>query len=160
MIRNYIKTAWRSLIRNKAFSIINIMGLSLGIACSLLIILWVEDERSTDNFHVNGKQLYQVFERQFYDGKIEANYPTQALLADELKRVIPEIEYASSLEYNSTNTFEAGDKIEKMTGSFAGSDFFTMFSYPLILGNPQTALKSPGRHCDFAKNGRTFFWKS
>jgi hypothetical protein len=61
------------------------------MTCSLLILLWVQDERSVDAFHANGKQLYQVYERQFYDGKIEASYPTQGLLAEELKKQIPEV---------------------------------------------------------------------
>lgn len=86
MIRNYFKTAWRDLIRNKSFSSINILGLALGMTCSLLIILWIQDERSVDGFHANSKQLFQVYERQYYDGKIEANYYTQGLLAEELKK--------------------------------------------------------------------------
>jgi ABC-type antimicrobial peptide transport system permease subunit len=142
MIKNYFKTAWRNLARNKAFSTINILGLALGMACSLLIMLWIQDERSVDGFHVNGKQLYQVYERNFFDGKIEAGYPTQALLAEELTRIIPEIENASSLEWNTTNTFEAGEKINKMEGSFAGEDFFAMFSYPLIQGSAKSALNT------------------
>jgi len=142
MIKNYFKIAWRNLIRNKTFSSINILGLALGMACSLLIMLWITDERSVDAFHANGKQLYQVYERNFFDGKIEANYPTQALLAEELKRVIPEIKNASSLEWNTMNTFEAGDKIDKMDGSFAGEDFFSMFSYPLLQGSAQSALNT------------------
>src|SRR5260221_4078982 len=142
MFKNYFKTAWRTLIRNKAFSVINILGLALGMTCSLLILLWVQDERSIDGFHANGKQLYQVYERNYYDGKIDGDYPTQALLAQELKRVIPEVQYASSLEWNTTNTFEADNKINKMEGSFAGADFFSMFSYPLLQGTPQTALNS------------------
>jgi hypothetical protein len=59
MIRNYFKTAWRNIIRNKGFSVINIMGLALGLACSLVIMLWVNDEKSVDAFHANGKYLYQ-----------------------------------------------------------------------------------------------------
>ena len=148
MLRNYLKTAWRNLVRNKAFSAINIMGLALGMACSLLIMLWVQDEKSVDGFHVNGKQLYQIYERNFFDGKVNAGFPTQGLLATELKRVIPEIQYASGLEYaaqsGTKNTFEAGDKINKMEGRFAGEDFFKMFSYPLLQGNANTALSAPG----------------
>src|SRR6185503_12650932 len=101
MIKNYLKIAWRNLIRNKAFSTINILGLALGMACSLLIILWVQDERNVDAFHANGKHLYQVYERQYYDGKVEANYPTQGLLAEELKRVIPEVQYTSGMDHAS-----------------------------------------------------------
>ncbi len=148
MIRNYLKTAWRNLVRNKAFSAINIMGLALGMACSLLIMLWVQDEKSIDGFHANGKQLYQVYERDFFDGKINAGYPTQGLLATELKRVIPEIQYSSGLEYiaqpGTKSTFEVGDKINKMEGMFAGQDFFKMFSYPLLQGDVNTALNAPG----------------
>ena len=88
MLRNYLKTAWRNLVRNKAFSVINISGLALGLTCSLLIMLWVQDERSVDGFHSNGKQLFQVYERNHYDGKVDAGYATQGLLAEELKNAI------------------------------------------------------------------------
>jgi putative ABC transport system permease protein len=142
MLKNYFLVAWRNMVRNKVFSGINILGLALGMTCSLLIMLWVQDERGVDGFHVNGPQLYQVYERDFFDGKINANFPTQALMAEELKKQIPEVQYASSLEWNTTNTFEAGNKIAKMSGSFAGADFFTMFSYPLIQGTPKTALNT------------------
>jgi putative ABC transport system permease protein len=142
MIRNYFLVAWRNMIRNKAFSGINILGLALGMTCSLLIMLWIQDERSVDGFHDNGRQLYQVYERDYFDGKVHASFPTQGLVAEELKKQIPEIQYSSSLEWNSTNTFEAQNKISKMSGSFAGADFFTMFSYPLLEGTPQTALNT------------------
>src|ERR1700742_541160 len=110
MIKNYLKVAWRNLIRNRAHSFINVSGLSVGLACSLLIMLWVQDERSVDGFHASGKQLYQVYERNTYDGKVDAGYNTQGLLADELKRRIPEMKYASGMEQNHPFTFEAGNK--------------------------------------------------
>ncbi len=157
MMKNYFKVAWRNLVRHKFYSAINIAGLSMGMACSLLILLWVQDERSVDSFHVHGKQLYQVYERRYFDGKVEADYPTQALLAQELKRLIPEIEYASSLESNSTNTFEAGNKVIRMPGSFAGVDFFTMFSYRLLQGTPQTALTTVNDIAISRKMARLFF---
>ncbi|MFC0771785.1 ABC transporter permease [Terrimonas alba] len=147
MIKNYFKTAWRNLLRNKAFSIINISGLALGLTCSLMIMLWVEDERSVDRFHRNGKQLFQVYERNHYDGKVDASYTTQGLLAQELKRVVPEVQYASGLEYaappGTQNNFEAGAKVGKMSGMFAGADFFKMFSYPLLTGKAETSLNAP-----------------
>src|SRR3954447_22299025 len=146
MIRNYFIVAWRNLVRNKTFSMINITGLALGVGCCLLIMLWVQDERSKDTFHVNGKYLYQVYERQYYDGKVEAGYPTQGLLAEELKRIIPEIQYASSFEHASApgtlSTFEAGSKIIKLDGAFAGNDFLNMFTYPLLAGSVEAALNT------------------
>ncbi len=161
MIRNYFKTAWRNLVRNKIFSFINISGLALGLTCSLLIFLWVQDERSVDGFHKNGKQLYQVYERNYYDGKVSADYPTQGLLAEELKRVIPEIQYASGYEYatapGTMSTFEANNKVNKNAGLYAGEDFFTMFSYPLLQGTPQTALNSPYGIAISRKMAENFF---
>src|SRR5690242_3254749 len=161
MIKNYFKTAWRNIVRNKAFSIINISGLALGLTCSLLIMLWVQDERSVDGFHANGKYLYQVYERNYFDGKVDAGYPTQGLLAEELKRVIPEIQYASGFEYaappGSESTFEASEKIAKMNGMFAGKDFFKMFSYPLSQGNATTAISEPGSIAVSRKMAEYFF---
>ncbi len=63
MFKNYLKIAFRNLWKNKAFSLINIMGLALGLTCSLLIMLWVNDEYNVDAFHKNDSQLYSVFER-------------------------------------------------------------------------------------------------
>ncbi|ANH81468.1 hypothetical protein A8C56_11180 [Niabella ginsenosidivorans] len=147
MFRNYIKIAWRGIIRGKGFSVINIMGLALGLACSLLIMLWVNDEKNVDAFHKNGSFLYQVYERNYFDGKVDASYNTQGLLAQELKKTVPEVQYESGFEFaappGSSNTFEAGKKITKMSGAFAGEDFFKMFSYPLLQGNAATALNEP-----------------
>jgi putative ABC transport system permease protein len=161
MIKNYFKTAWRNLIRNKAFSVINLSGLALGIACSVLIFLWVWDERHIDAFHANRNYLYQVYERNFYDGKVEADYPTQGLLAVELKRTIPEVQYASGYEHASApgtqSTFEANGKINKMDGAFTGEDFFKMFSYPLLQGQPQTALTSNESIAISRKMAESFF---
>jgi putative ABC transport system permease protein len=148
MLKNYLKLAWRSLTRNKKFSAINIFGLALGISTSLLILLWVQDERAVDAFHVNGQHLFQVYERTIRDGKVEAGYATQGLLAEELKRVIPDVQYAAAFDYaaapGTKNTLQVDEKIIKMAGFFAGEDFFRMFSFPLLQGSTKTALHSPG----------------
>ena len=157
MIQNYVKIAWRTITRSKGFSGINIAGLALGMACSLLILLWVQDERSVDGFHANGKNLYQVYERNHFDGKTEAAYETQGLLADELKRVIPEVQYASGLDWSRPATFQVGDKVNKIEGTFAGADFFRMFSYPLLAGNPNTALDAPNGIAISRKMADEFF---
>lgn len=143
MIKNYFKTTLRNLFRNKAFSLINIMGLALGLACSLLIMLWVNDEYEVDAFHKNKTQLYSVFERRYNDGKINAGYATQGLMADEMKRVFPEVQYATGNAWSQQSTFEANNKIIKEEGNFAGQDFFKMFSYSLLQGDAITALQTP-----------------
>lgn len=143
MIKNYFKIAWRNLIKNKTFSFINILGLTLGMACSLLMMLWVNDERSVDAFHKNSAQLYTVFERQYHDGQIDAGYYTPGMLADEMKMTLPEVQYATGMAWNELSTFEANNKIMKKEGNYVGADFFTMFSYPLLQGSALTALTSP-----------------
>lgn len=143
MLKNYLKITWRNLIRNKAHTFINIAGLSVGLACSLLILLWVQNELSTDAYHKNGNRLYWVIERQYYDNKIMGQYATPGVLADELKKQIPEIEASANVLYGDEYTFQVGDKILKMEGTDAGDDYFKMLSIPLLQGNAKTALNSP-----------------
>ncbi len=81
MLRNYVIVAVRNITRNKAFSFINILGLALGMTCSLLIFLWVQDEYSIDDFHTNSEQLFSVYQRSYNDGEIKAAHATPALLS-------------------------------------------------------------------------------
>ena len=140
MFRNYLKTALRHLWKNKSFSALNIAGLALGMACSLLILLWVQHEKSIDAFHANTENLYVIYERQYHDGQIDAGYYTPALLSEELKKKIPEVEFAAGQAWENLYTFEAGEKILKQNGTHAGKDFFSMFSIPVLAGNKETAL--------------------
>ncbi len=158
MIKNYLLVAFRNLRRNKVFSVINILGLALGMACSLLIMLWVNDERSMDSFHANKERLYNVFEHQFYDGKIESGYFTPGLLAQELKKKIPEIEKSVDyILYTEKLTFQVGDKILKQEGSYADADFFSMFTFPLLQGKAVTSLNDPSCIAISKKMANIFF---
>ncbi|RIV21342.1 ABC transporter permease [Fibrisoma montanum] len=144
MIRNYVKIAWRNIAHNKTFSAINILGLALGMACSLLILLWIQDELSVDSYHANGPQLYHVMQRQSYDGKVETGRFTPGVLPDELKKQFPEIVHAAGYTgWDARMTFAVGDKINKESGHWAGADWFKMFSIPLLAGTPATALSTP-----------------
>ena len=124
MFKNYIKTACRNLLRNKAFSLINISGLALGLTCSLLIMLWINDEKEVDAFHQNGAQLYSVFERQYRDGEVGAFHGGPGVMADEMKKVLPEVEYATNYAWNELKTFEANNKIIKKEREPCRSRFF------------------------------------
>src|SRR5688500_17537202 len=143
MFGKYLKTTVRNLWRNKSFSVINIMGLALRVTCSLLIMLWVKDEYSVDAFHKNSNRLYSVYERQNHDGQWYAFHGTPALMADEMKRVLPEVQYATNYSWNELATFEANNKIMKRAGNYAGADFFNMFSYKVIEGSAANALQTP-----------------
>jgi putative ABC transport system permease protein len=157
MLKNYFKIAWRNLRNNKAFSLINIFGLTLGMACSLMIFLWVRDERSVDNFLANGDRRYILYEREFVDGKIVAGYWTPGLLASELKKNVPEVEYATAAMQPGGITFEAGGKIIKQDGLYADSDYFKIFPYPLLRGNAARALNDPAAISISDKMARRFF---
>ncbi len=158
MIKNYLLVALRNLKRNKVFSFINILGLALGMACSLLILLWVHDERSVDSFHASKDRLYNIYQRQYYDGKVEAGYYTPGVLAPELKKKIPGIEKAADYTgYTDKLTFQVGDKIIKEEGSYASEDFFSMFSYTLLQGKPATALTDPASFTISKKMAIQFF---
>ncbi|SEL53700.1 ABC transporter permease [Parapedobacter koreensis] len=147
MAANYFKPIWRFLIKDRAFSLLNMMGLALGICASLFILLWVQDEQRVDHFHSQGDRLFQVYSRNFYEGSVEASFATQGLLAQELKTNVPEIALASGFEYiaapGTKSNLEAVGKTGKMLGFFAGSDFLSMFTYPLLLGDKASALSSP-----------------
>ena len=143
MLKNFFKVALRSLWKQKGYSFLNIFGLAMGMACSLLILLWIMDEKSVDNFHVKGERLFRVYERQYYDGKIEAGYYTPGVLADEMKKVLPEVEMATPFSWKGMNTFQVGDKILKEEGTSAGADYFQLFSFPLLEGKASTALATP-----------------
>ncbi len=158
MLSNYLKIAWRTIHRHRVYAAINLLGLALGMTCCLFILLWVKDEKSIDNFHANGDNLYTVFETVTANGKTDGDYNTPVrasqgnrypnFLLDGAKEAIPEI-YGFSyyttgydLPWGYAETIRYGDKLVKLNGSRAGEDFFRMFSYPLIAGTPATALQN------------------
>jgi predicted permease len=143
MLRNYVKIAFRNLAKSKSFSAINTLGLALGMACTLLILLWIQDERSIDAFHANKNQLYRIYMREFFSGKMQGVIWTPGPLAAELKKGIPEIQFATAYEWPSPQTFSVGSKVNKQVTNTAGPDFFKMFSFKLLQGTSEAALKGP-----------------
>jgi putative ABC transport system permease protein len=157
MISHYLLMASRNLWRNRSFSLINISGLALGLACSLLIWLWVNDERKVDAFHVNNDNLYTVVKRTYHDGIVDAGYSNPGMLAGELKSVFPEVQYATPGVWEELHTFEGNNKTLKESGTYASRDFFVMFSYPLLEGQPETALRDPVDIAISRKMAQAFF---
>ncbi len=174
MLRNYLKIALRNLVKSKAFSAINIVGLALGMVCCLFIFLWVQDEKSVDTFHANGKNLYVAYQTISTGGKVEGNYTTPirvvqgqgqrlTFLLEDVKEAVPEVQqvafYATGYElpWGHAETFQVGEKKFKLEGSRAGQDFFKILSYPLIAGNAKTALKDIGGVAISRKMAELFF---
>jgi putative ABC transport system permease protein len=157
MLKNFFKVAIRGLWRQKGYSFLNVGGLAIGMACTLLILLWIRDERAVDNFHVNGDRLYSVFERQYYDGKIESGHFTPGVLPEEMKKVLPEVEQSTGFDGGERMTFQVGNKILKQDGAYAGADFFRMFTYPLLQGTVESALAAPANIAISRKMAVAFF---
>jgi predicted permease len=159
MLHHYLTVALRSFARQKAFSFINVAGLALGLTGSMLILLWVQDERRVDNFHRDGHALFSVYKRTFTDQGVEGVHGTNFALALELKRTIPEVQYATSYgnPWGYPETFAVGNVAQKMSGNRADSDFFNVFSYELLEGTPESALRGPNDLAISRKMADLFF---
>ena len=147
MFKNYFKIAWRNLRKNKGSFIINTIGLSVGLACVILIFLWVQDELSMDKFHKNDSRLYQVMEVSKANDKIEVGAGTQGLLAETMAKDLPEVEAATTFfslvnEGYLFNLKTSENEIIKSGGVFADEKFFEMFSYNLVQGQASQVLKN------------------
>ncbi len=142
MLRNYFKTAWRNLVRDKQFSFLNLIGLATGLACVLLIYLWVNDELSIDKFNKDDRRLYQVLKKNADGaGAIEVGENTQGLLAQSMAKELPEVEFATCLrKEREQGILSFDDNLIKANPSFGGKDFFNVFSYELINGDKNNAL--------------------
>ncbi|MCS3800661.1 ABC transporter permease [Niastella sp. OAS944] len=143
MFTNYFKTAWRNLIKNKAYSILNIMGLAIGMAVALLIGLWSYNEYSYDRFLPNYEQLYQVKKNFNNNGQILTFNSASLKLADVLRSQFPEIEYVAESDWMVPHGLRVADKKFYLAGAQINSDFLKMFQYPLLEGNANTVLSDP-----------------
>jgi putative ABC transport system permease protein len=144
MFRNYFKTAFRNLQRNKVYSAINILGLSLGLACGMLIILYVKDEVSYDRFHNNVSQIYRVgMQRIKPDGKMEGRGGyTGYLQGPKFTTGIPELTCFVRVQSDQRD-IKTGTEIRSQDMHQVDSNFLSVFSFPLISGDPTTALREP-----------------
>ncbi len=137
MLKNYLKTAARHVGKNKAHSVINISGLALGIACCILILLWIQDELSWDRFHEHADSIYRVVQIQ-RDGHLTSVTPDA--LAGHLKAEYPEVESAARYRRLGKVDLKHGENSFSEQPIAADPDFFEVFSFPFIRGNSATAL--------------------
>lgn len=158
MLRNYFKVALRNLSRNKVYSIINITGLAMGMACCLLILLWVQDELSYDRFHKRADSLYRVTEARNDHGETKREALTSSLLAPALKEECPEINLATRFSPGGEQLIKCdGKRFQNDVMAQADNDFFGMFSLPFVTGNPKTALIDPFSVVISEKMSRKYF---
>ena len=144
MVRNILKIALRVFWKERGYSLLNIMGLTVGMAASLLLFLYVQDELGVNQFHQDHERIYQVMEHQNYEGTgtftTDANPgPLKAAFEEEM----PEVEYITQLTWPQERLFILGDKSFKETGRVASEDFFKVFDHPFVEGSEEGALVAP-----------------
>lgn len=147
MLKHNILITFRNFSRHKSSFLINLVGLSTGLAAVLLIYLWVSDELNTDKFHTKGDRLYQVMGNYKDAENINTWNGMPTGLASALKAEFPEIEYAVGATDRSWGldfTLEIHEKKVVKTGRFVGKDFLNIFSYNLVSGSPNEVLKNKG----------------
>ncbi|TKK68255.1 FtsX-like permease family protein [Ilyomonas limi] len=144
MFKNFFKTAFRNLLRNKIYAFINIAGLSIGLACAMLIMLYVKDEVSYDRFHANVGNIYRVvtqsIDKKGVKGRKDSN--TGYFQGPRFGQNIPEIKAFVRIQSNSID-IKTGTEIKSQDMLYVDSSFLSVFSFPLKSGNPKTCLQEP-----------------
>src|ERR1700759_1296045 len=143
MLKNYFKIAWRNLIRNKTFSAIKILGLSIGLVVCMLIFLYTKDEISYDQFQENKAHLFRITQNWIMSGQPEYNMGiTNGILGESFAREIPEVKQFVRVTGTEV-TVKKNDDVFTETPLCVDDNFLSVFTFPLIEGNKQTALRNP-----------------
>lgn len=145
MLTNYLKTALRSISKNKLFSAINIAGLAIGMAACILILQYVSFELSYDQFNTNAKDIYRVVNDRYQEGKlVQHGTITYSGISKAMHEDFPEvINYARVVPFDNQIISYNTKKIGEQHALVVENSFLSMFTYPLVAGNAQTALKEP-----------------
>jgi putative ABC transport system permease protein len=143
MLHTYVKIAWRNLTRNKTLSVINILGLSLGMTFAILVGLWIHFEQSFEDFQVNKDHIAIVGRHLMLNNDKGTALNAMLPLADELKNNYPEIKHLTRLGGGSKHSLVVGDKKFSKAGLWIDPDFLNMFTFPVLKGNAKTALADP-----------------
>jgi putative ABC transport system permease protein len=141
MFKNYFKVAIRNIIRQKGYSFINIFGLAAGIASCILIMVWVQNELSYDGFHQKADRIYRLYGDLTLGGNLRSQPIVGAPVAPALKQAFPEVENTVRMSPFNATTAKYGEKeFRENNIYYADNSFFEVFTLPLIIGNPATAL--------------------
>jgi len=144
MIGNYIKTSVRNLLRNKLFSSINIIGLAISMSVGLLLIAFLLDLRAYDRCHKNGGRIYRISSVATFKGEQGGKYASASIKTAQLIRErLSGIEEVAILRNDFSQDAQVGDDIIPVKGFWAEPSFFRIFTFPMLEGNPATALKDP-----------------
>ena len=135
MIKNYFKIAWRNIIKNKVYSVINILGLATGMAVAMIIGLWMYDEVSANKNFKNYDTIYQVMMNQTFDGVRGSQQALPYPLAEELKNKFPDFKYVAMCDWGQRHSLVYGEKKISKPGHFIGEDAVAMFPLNIVEGS-------------------------
>jgi len=157
MLKNYFKIAWRNLFRNKAFAATNLLGLAIGMTCSILIFLWVHDELSYDKFHTNYKDIYQVIANRDFKNSVFTDRNMAFPLGPALEHGYPQIKTAVEMSYPQQRLLAFGENRVKKTGYTVSGHFFELFTWKFLKGNPSGAITDPSSIVLTASAAKAYF---
>ncbi len=162
MFKNYLKIAFRNLRRYKGYTIINITGLTLGITCSCLLLLFVSNELSYDTFHDKSDRIFRIVEKVPEDGNIryvaQTAGPTGPALAEDISDVVSQTRVIQP--FGHLDIKWQGERITERGWSFVDSTFFEVFSFEFLEGNPETALDKPNSIVITETTAKKYFGES
>lgn len=144
MLHNYFLVSWRNIVKDKVSSLVNIGGLAVGLAITIMLLLWIRDAMNYDKFHAHLPQIHQIMYHHQIGGDLGTTRSVAGPLAAVLREDVPDIKYVSRASYTSQQMIHAGENSFYEKGLYAEPDFFRMLSFEAIEGNPVTALQDPG----------------
>lgn len=144
MLKNYLKIAFRNLLKNPSYSFLNITGLSIGLACSMLILLWVSHELSYDKFHLNADRIHQVWVNASFDGKISSFNSVPMPIKEALKVEDSRIKNTAIGGWGTLHLLSVGENKINNKGQIVSEEFLDIFQFPFVKGSGQTALDEAG----------------
>jgi len=157
MIKNYFKIAWRNLFRNKGFSATNLLGLTIGITCTILISLWVKDELTYDKFHTNYNSIYKIYANRDFNNQLFTDENMVLPLASTIEKQIPQIKNAVATTHRQPRILSYGDIKLKKEGYSVSEHFFEMFSWKFIKGTASVAIADPSSIVLTKTTAKAFF---
>jgi putative ABC transport system permease protein len=158
MLKSFFKIMWRSLVKNKGYSFLNIGGLALGIACASMIFLWVEDELGYDSNNIKKERLFFVMENQKYDTYVFTEGSTPGLMGPAMKAELPGVaNTCRTTEGNSALLFNYNNKPVFASGMYADPSIFNMFTLPFVQGNASSAFAQLHSVVITEKTAKKFF---
>ncbi|WP_333819142.1 ABC transporter permease [Ohtaekwangia sp.] len=143
MFKNYLKIALRNIQRNAIYSVINITGLAIGIACTILILLWVYDEVSYDRFHTNYREIHQAWIHGYYDGTINSFTSVPQPLSEAIKHADSHVKFTTLCDWGGEHLLTVGENSIMKQGHYVGPNFLEMFKFPLVKGDARQVLDDP-----------------